>query len=304
MGETKTSLGGYMRFFTLFTIILFFCSQFFAAESSQKFKIFSVPQDEFISYDQMIYELVDSDMIVLGENHDNEQHHLSQKNIIDSISLGSPVSVGLEFVSWMHQGPFNKYQSEEITEEEFLEIVQWGDSFPFDWYRPFVETAVESGGHAFGINAPRWLTSKIARKGIDSLTEEEKGLLPPNFELGSDLYFERFKETMSGMGHPMPPAMIKTLFQAQSTWDETMAYRALENYHVQDHPFFIIVGNFHAKYKLGLPARIEKRAHGNLKLSVVAHVDSSFYSEEELSELIKPDPKYGPLGDYIIFTNN
>jgi uncharacterized iron-regulated protein len=289
------------NYLKLFLIILFFLfsNKSYSTEKNSLDLFYSFSDDSFVSFSELVARLSDYKIIILGENHDNEDHHNYQFRLMDEVSSlrRTNVSVGLEFISWMHQDPLDKYVSGYITENDFLELIGWGN-IPFDYYRPLIEISE----FAFGINAPSFLTRKIARQGLESLTDQEKRLLPPDFELGSSLYFDRFKEVMDGMNHPMPEIAIERLFSAQSLWDDTMAYKSIEKSMLSQNPFFIIVGNFHARYKLGLPARLLNR-YNDINLAVLTHVDARNLTSVDIENLTKPHPKYGEIADFIIFTN-
>jgi uncharacterized iron-regulated protein len=119
------------------------------------------------------------------------------------------------------------------------------------------------------------------------LTAEETALLPPNFELGNDHYYERFREVMKGH---VPEEAIQNYFVAQSLWDETMAWKALESF--QKHPrqtLMIIVGDFHVAWDGGLPHQLRRR--GAQDLVVISQT-------RDLAD-VAIHPKYGPRADFI-----
>ncbi|MCK5074566.1 MAG: ChaN family lipoprotein [Bacteriovoracaceae bacterium] len=293
------------RLFALI-LILFTSSSFCISSRAQQQNatmIYSHTAKTFVSFEAMIRNLADKEFIVLGENHDNAAHHDMQKKIMDAVAVYGPISVGLEFISWDNQEHLNHFILGDITEEDFLKKVKWGDGFPFDFYRPLIFAATQSGGHAFGINAPNWIVKKVARGGLDSLTNDELTYIPTNFEIGSDLYFKRFKKVMSNIGGGMPQFQIKRMFAAHSIWDDSMAFHSILNMQHSYAPFFIIVGNFHASYKLGLTARLDKRLHGSEKISTIVHVDASnLNSHDELLKVVEKHKDYGELADFTIFT--
>jgi len=294
-----------MKRFTLLLILLAFECIVYAKDITYPHfttenRIFSATSNEFIGSERFLNELLYSDIVILGEKHDNPSHHDNQLAIMKAISNYSPISVGLEFISWTEQDLFDKYLRGELEEEAFLEAINWG-SIPFSFYKPLVETAISSGGSAYGINAPSWLTHKIARKGLNSLSDEDALYLPPDFTLGTELYFQRFKEVMENFNHPLPELTLRNFFAAHSVWDDSMAFHTLNN-NRKSGPFFIIVGNFHVEYKLGLPDRLKNRTNENYTITSIVQVDATDMSEEEILEFTLPHEDYGMAGDYIIFS--
>jgi uncharacterized iron-regulated protein len=274
---------------TLFSFSLF-------AETVFNSPIYSVKQGKFISFKQLSEQLAIKDLVVIGELHDRVTHHQNQRLILESLENRVRFNVGLEFVSWDKQSLFNDYQEGRLPLIDFISQV-WGEgNFSFDWYKPLVEAAGRSGGWAYGINAPKKLASRIGRGGLDSLSEQERSMLPPNFTLGSDLYMERFIEAMGGHA----PPNVDNYFAAQSLWDESMAYQSL--IHRDQDLFVIIVGQFHIEYKLGLPARLKAR-NPNLDFATVIQLETKGQNPADVIRLLQADEKYGELGDYILLTN-
>ncbi len=282
-------------FFLLCLSILTFNVQ---AQAKFNAKIYAVHQEAFITFEQLQEQLAMRDMVVIGEIHNQERHHLNQRLILEALAKRVTFNVGLEFVSWNQQMLFDQYQQGRLPLIDFISQV-WGEgNYSWDWYKPLVEAAQSSGGWAYGINAPRKLTSKISKQGLDALTEVEQLLMPPQFTLGSDLYKQRFSEAMGG--HHVPADVVDKYFAAQSTWDESMAYNALGR--MDKELFVIIVGQFHIEYKLGLPARLLARERG-LDLATVVQVSSDGQDAQTVIDSISEDENYGQLGDYILIVD-
>ncbi len=153
-----------------------------------------------------------------------------------------------------------------------------------------------AGGWTIALNAPRTLTSAIAKKGVAGLSPEELALLPTDFERGNDGYFERFKEIMGG-AH-VPAEMLETYFEAQSAWDEVMATEAIA--YLERRPeqtLVIIVGDFHAAYGGGLGDRLSRR--GKAPKRIISQINLNEYDESVWLSAVLPDSRYGPRGDAV-----
>lgn len=241
-----------------------------------------------------------SDVIfVLGEEHalpDNENdpqikaHHENQVRWLNQLKQFGPVSVGMEFIAYPFQEVTDRYLAGQATEAEFLEQVGWG-KMPFAPYREQI-LASRGGGRTLALNAPRTLTRQVGRLGPNGLTEQEKALLPPVWELGSAAYFERFKEAM---GQHVPADKIQNYFWAHCLWDDTMAWKATSAPRAE--PLTIIVGSFHSEFGHGLPERLKRYGAKNVK--TVMQVAVSEWSEDEVQRALQPDPHYGDRADYL-----
>ncbi|MCB0412693.1 MAG: ChaN family lipoprotein, partial [Bdellovibrionales bacterium] len=168
---------------------------------------------EVFSIERVVDEVRAGDVVVLSEYHDNLTHHLHQKEFLEALTERHPeikISVGMEFFEYTDQNDVDRFLKGEVEEKVFLEEIKWG-SISFDFYRPLVLQPLESKGWTYGINAPRALTSKVSKQGLESLNDQERSLLPPQFELGLDSYKKRFVEVIGG-GHPLPERQIERYF--------------------------------------------------------------------------------------------
>ncbi len=205
-------------------------------------------------------------VLLIGEQHEISAHQRCQILMLNKLkSAQKIVSVGMEFISYNYQIQLDDFRFGKLLEHEFLTAVNWGKT-DFSFYRDQILFPVHPAT-TLALNAPRWLTSKVARHGLDFLSQEEALWLPPRFELGNKQYFERFKEVMMSMGGHLPsPSSLKNYFAAQSIWDDTMAWNAIE--YIRRYPeqiLVIIVGEFHVQYGGGLPDRLKARGANNVK---------------------------------------
>ena len=124
-------------------------------------------------------------VLILGENHGIADHRDQHMVILEGLrARGLQVSVGMEFVNFPDQTFLDQYRSGDLNEEQFLNIIDW-KGFPFEFYKQqILFPNFSSGERTIGLNIPRFVTSKIAKTGLDSLNQMERNLLPPNFEIG------------------------------------------------------------------------------------------------------------------------
>lgn len=262
----------------------------------RKFGLINGISGESIGLDQALDEVRPGDIVVIGENHGFKTHQNNQLDILHGIKArGLKVSLGMEFFYYPDQDLVNQYLSKEITEETFLQKINWG-SPSFDYYRDQVLTPdLNLGESVIALNLPRNISGKIAKTGLVSLTSDELLYLPPGFQLGRDSYKERF---LASMPHLPSPEKGDNYFAAQSSWDDTMAWKAMD--YVKSHKdtvFVIIVGDFHVQYGGGLPDRL--KARGAEKIITFSLFNSTGWDENELSKEVLPSPVYGPRADYV-----
>ncbi|HEX7675724.1 MAG TPA: ChaN family lipoprotein [Bdellovibrio sp.] len=252
-----------------------------------------------ISLEESLNSVSPGSIVVIGENHGLQVHQDQQVSIMQALrNKGLTVSVGLEFFTYTDQPLVNQYRAGQLAEADFLKKIQWG--LPsYDFYRKqALFPNLSEGAETIALNAPRTLTGKVAKSGLESLTDEEKALLPPQFSLGRDSYKKRFLESM---GHHLPsPDMGDRYFVAQSIWDDTMAWNA-GNF-ITSHPnqvLVIVVGEFHVQYGGGLPDRIRARVPAGTPVLTFSQVDTSGLTDEDIHSEIDPTGEYGSRANYL-----
>lgn len=252
---------------------------------------------ELSSIESLSEGLKTHSVIIIGENHYLRTHQEQQLQIMENARKHWPlVSVGMEFFSYIYQDQVDSYRLGQINEVDFLKSIEWGNA-PFKFYKDQVNfPRYNFSERTWALNAPKALTSAISKSGLQSLTPELQKLLPPNFTLGRETYRARFQEAMGG--HITDPQKFQNYFEAQSAWDDTMAWRVVEFKKL--HPrsaLVIVVGEFHAQYGGGLPDRL--KARGVEDILVISQVNTKGLTDEEIQKQIQPDPEYGPRADWI-----
>ena len=250
--------------------------------------------------------LQNGEILVIGEQHFTDDadlpliiQHENQSRLVSWVSefsrqVGLKGNVGLEFLYYPSQPAVDDFLGNKLSEGEFLKAVDW--SGPFAPYRELMLRAREHGGKTLALNMPRAITSQVAKGGPESLSEEQRALLPPIWEQGRKEYFERFVDAIGGHGK------YDNYFWAQSLWDDTMAWKATTQTSARE-ILALVVGRFHVEFGHGLPSRLER--YGARKVSTLVQEPLTEWSHAEFNRAIADHPKYGPKADYIwIFLPN
>lgn len=237
--------------------------------------------------EEIVRQVTPQTILLLGEIHDDTLHHKNQLQILDALSAkGQAFSVAMEFFSWPDQSVVDAYLKQQITEERFLDLIQWGE-LDFADYRPLVRAATQ--GWVYAINVPRDVTSTIFRSGISSLSADQRSLLPQDFTLGGEDYRQRMLEDM---GDHIPPGYsFANFFAAQSAWDDTMAWQILKQ-KPADQAMVVIVGDYHVAFGQGLPHRLRQR--GATHILTVSQQGQGSCEE---------DGKWGKRGDFLFLSS-
>jgi heme exporter protein D len=154
----------------------------------------------------------------------------------------------------------------------------------------------------------RSLTNKIAWNGLESLSQEERALLPPDYEegVGNALYKQRVQKIIKDQHPTVGEEFLENFWVSQSVWDDTMAWNAVE--YINQNPdqiLVILVGNGHVEFGGGLPDRIRVRAeHIGCDVCRVVTVPQALLPEgvesfDNFAAEISEDEQYGQYGDYL-----
>lgn len=250
---------------------------------------------EKVSVEGLVSEIPTGSTLFLGELHGFEAVASGQTQVLEELRRqGHHLNVALEFFTYTKQSVVDQFVQGLINEDTFLEQLGWAKSMNFGFYRrQALFPKRDQGEFTWAINAPQNVTRSVAKRGLENLTEEEKQLLPPNLEMGRADYYERFRETMGG--HVDEKDLLR-YFQAQSVWDETMAWQL--TFHESSNTKVVVVGEFHVQYGGGLPHRLSVR-DPKMNIVTLGFMDIHGLTAAEVEEAIKPHAKWGVRENFI-----
>jgi uncharacterized iron-regulated protein len=173
--------------------------------------------------------LAQSPAVCLGETHDIPADHYAETRAIAELSkragtAGTTLAVGFEMFQRQYQSTLGAFVAGQIDEAALLAgtdyALRWG--YDFSLYRPLLEAARDLGLPALALNMRTEITRKIARTGLESLSESERAELP---ELVlDDAEHREFTFGLFGVAPEHAAEFgLEDIYAAQTTWDETMA---------------------------------------------------------------------------------
>lgn len=246
-------------------------------------------------------------VVAMGELHDDVAHHAYQAKVLGEMSDaagGDPVLLGMEMFQRPYQQPLDDYVAGTIDELEMLRRTEWYSRWQYNhtMYAPLWRLARDRGIRVVALNAERDIVRQIGRKGLDSLTPEQRAQVAEDIRLDVPSHRERIMAVFSGGTHPMPEERVALLYQAQTTWDETMAEsaaRALDEAG-PDARMMIVAGSMHVQQRDGIPGRLHRRIGGEPPLIIVNRTEgrggSSDAPDEELGDhVVRLQPIAGPV---------
>jgi len=207
----------------------------------------------------IVPELIENRIIVVGEQHTDEGHHRAQQRVIQALhEAGVRLAVGLEMFRKTSQDALDRWVAGDIPPQEFEKIFRDNWGYPWPVYRPIFEYARAARIPLLGLNVPREITRQVARDGFQSLTEDQRGQLA---DVACRIDEEYMRYIRSVYGAHAHGNMNFTFFcEAQMVWDNAMAVHALEYLATRpDATVVILTGVGHAQ-KGAVPRQIRLRS--------------------------------------------
>ncbi len=308
IGSCLTScLSSYFSF--LFSNVLVMAGFFFLAPVARAQKILQLPGlyrpsdlKNPVPIADLAANVKPGDIVLLGEIHFQKEVQSAQLEILKELhNLYLKVSVGWEFIDYTQQKILDDWKNKLIDDAQLLSLLGWKDDKGFALYKPQLQFPFPND-YLVALNAPNALIRKVGKQSLVSLTPEENDLLPPQFQIGRASYFSRFQNAMSSLppeAHgPKTPAEMEMSFQAQSVWDDTMAWKASEFISAfSDQVLVVLTGVFHVNYGGGFPDRLRNRTTHPVHTLVFIPIQDRTASEIQ-SEILD-DPTDGSIADWV-----
>lgn len=287
-------------FSVLFLLFLMNFSVFAQQITDANFQIFD-GKGNAVSLEQIIKNINQSEVVFLGEQHDDTVAHFLQaeifKKTVENYAQERKVALSLEMFERDAQLVLDEYLQDLITEKKFLDDSRpWGN-YKTD-YRPLVELAKQNKFPVIAANAPRRYVNMVSRNGrnaLDKLSPTAKSWLAPlPYEKASSAYAAKFNALM---GRSAEASMgLGNILDSQTLWDATMAHSIAEHLKKEQNSLIVhLNGSFHTESRLGTVEQL-LRYRPNTKIIVI-----TMRYEEDFKNFDKA--KHTDLGDYIVLTD-
>jgi uncharacterized iron-regulated protein len=278
-------------------------------------RVYDSNENRYSDFESMLLELSRSDVVFVGEQHDDPATHRLERAILEGLARRrGNILVALEMFERDVQPSLDDYLAGRVSEEEFLHSARPWPRYMTD-YRPLVEMARLRNWRVIASNVPRRYASQVSKQGmsaIDAVPAAERKLIAAQILCPFDDYFKRFSQVMGG--HPVPAeegkesenkqddeqrAMIERFYYAQCIKDETMAESIADQFQTSgdasQKPLVVhFNGTFHSDYHLGAASRTNRRIpKSKIKVVTIVPLDDL--------DAIQPD-EHRKRGDYIIFS--
>lgn len=223
------------------------------------------------SISEIVAHALKQDVVLLGEQHDNEDHHRWQLQVLAALHAQRPdMVIGFEMFPRRLQPVLDQWVAGSLTPQAFLKLAEWDKvwRYPAQMYLPLFEFARLNRIPMRALNVDNELTRLVAEKTWDQVPEAAReGVgrpappLPDYLTYLREIYamHEKTSGSHAAKSNPSPERALQGFIDSQLTWDRAMAEglnRAL-NPGKQNPPLVVgIMGSGHIRYGHGVPHQL------------------------------------------------
>ncbi|MFO1206817.1 MAG: ChaN family lipoprotein [Burkholderiales bacterium] len=213
-----------------------------------------------IAQPTLLDELARKRVVLLGERHDDADHHRWQLQVIAGLHAQRPdLVIGMEMLPRRAQPALDEWATGRLTEGEFLARTEWTRVWGFDpgLYLPILHFARINRIPVVALNVERAVVSEIASKGLGSVPVDRRESVGMPAAAGK-AYRERLRQVFQEHGAGERAASEFDHFvEAQLFWDRAFAEALAAAARRPGHPLVIaITGSGHLANGDGVPRQL------------------------------------------------
>ncbi|MDH0648166.1 ChaN family lipoprotein [Pseudomonas sp. GD03858] len=229
-------------------------------DSAQLGQIVDLASGQRLSPEQLVLRLADAPRVLVGEKHDNPDHHALQLWLLEALASERPQgSLLLEML-----------QPEQQPRVDALKNTQWPADLPkaldwqegWDWtlYGPIVRAAL---GGPYPLLSANLSPSEVRQA-------YRQPVSPPGPRSNAPAVKEALLEQVrAGHCNLLPQSQLPAMLAVQQQRDRRIAERLLE----APQPGLLFTGSYHARKDLGVPLHLaDLGAEGQSKVLLLAEV--------------------------------
>jgi uncharacterized iron-regulated protein len=225
-------------------------------------KIWSVSGAEFIPREELIKAASKAKFVLLGEKHDNPDHHRYQAEILRSlIKAGRRPAVAFEMLTWEQQTALDGFVKSRPKNAAGLgKAVKWQQSgWPdWSWYAPIADAALVAELPIVAANFPRSHSRKLARQGFAALPANLLFRSKLDVPLSSEQFKRLEDDIFVSHCEMMPRKHLGAVIKVQQARDAVLADALIEGLNSNDGAV-LIAGSGHVRSDRAVPRYLRLR---------------------------------------------
>ena len=215
---------------------------------------------------EALEQLPPADIVILGEVHDNPEHHHNQARAVAALA---PRALVWEMLTpeQARRMPAERGDAARVAEVLDWDAVGWPD---FALYHPILLAA--PGARSYGAGVPRAVARRVFDESAGVVFADLFGAdarhLGLERPLAPDEQARRQAEQAAAHCHALPEALLPGMVTAQRLRDAALAHVALQALTETGGPVAVIAGSGHARNDIGVPAFLRRASPAPRVLSL------------------------------------
>jgi uncharacterized iron-regulated protein len=265
-------------------------------------RIWDVSSARFIDRQSLLTRLARADFLLLGEKHDNLDHHLLQAEVLRSlIALGRRPAVGFEMFGLDDASAIANHLASAPNDAAGLgRAVNWNKSGWPDWamYQPIAEAALQARLRIVATNLPLATARKMSSDGLAALEPSVRRELGLDRPLSDAMFATMATDIRNSHCGYASEGSVKAMVGVQRARDAQMA-QSLIAAGIPDGAI-LVAGAGHVRNDYGIPVYLTAKAAGKQVISIAfLEVDNQ---KPEPHNYALPDTNGRLPFDYVWFT--
>jgi uncharacterized iron-regulated protein len=265
-------------------------------------RIWDVSSGGFIDRRSLVADVARSDFILLGERHDNPDHHRLQAEALRSlIAAGRRPAVGFEMFGLDDTGAIAGHLAAAPNDAAGLgRAVNWNQRGWPDWamYQPIAEAALQAKLPIVATNLPLATAKKMSRDGLAALEPSVRRELGLDRSLSDGMLATMTADIRNAHCGYAPEESLKAMVDVQRARDAQMAQSLIAA--GDSDGALLVAGAGHVRNDYGIPAYINAKAPDKRVISI------AFFEVDEQKpaprNYARPYPNERLPFDYVWFT--
>jgi uncharacterized iron-regulated protein len=204
--------------------------------------------------DAFVEAAEDQDIVILGEMHDNPEHHANQARIVEALK---PEALVFEMIPQEREDLVNELRAKGASRDEIAESLNWDESGwpPFEHYAPILEAAPEA--RIFGGGQPEAEVRRAMVEGAAGPFGPDAAIYGLSEPLSGEEQAARERQMAEAHCEAVPQEMLAGMVEAQRFRDAGLADAALwARTMTGGGQVVVITGNGHADLERGMPKKL------------------------------------------------
>ena len=254
-------------------------------------KIWLSEQDRFVTRAELTSLLEQNPLLLLGEKHDNADHHRLRLELLQTLLLPADQSlVVLEMMQRSQQDRLDALATDDSPFEDttLATRLAWDtDGWPWEFYGPAVTLALQRGASLRAGNIDSRDIMQVYSDSSDSNTQVLDGEQLAQLERDID-------SSHCGL---LPPSQFPAMVRVQQARDQQMANVLMSDINMFDQGI-LLAGNYHIRHDLGVPNYLGESSPGRPLSVAFLEVDPDYTDPEDYLQQFSQQNAY----DVIWFT--